>query len=95
MAKPYPIVPLSFLDDLSGLNASLQAYHYAVEAILCRFATEGAPYAHETVIAGLDNLFRPVLEGYEGIHSMCSRARKMGMVGIAELDLEQADPKSQ
>lgn len=86
MAKPYPIVPLSFVDGLNHLNDSLLTYHMAVEGLLRRFATEGAPYKYENVIAGLDNLFMPVLEGYQDIQSQCEMGLKMGMRGIVTLD---------
>jgi hypothetical protein len=91
MAKPYPIVPLSFVDGLNHLNASLMTYHMAVEGLLRRFATDGAPNAYETVIAGLDNLFQPVLEGYQDIEAQCSMGLKMGMRGIVTLD--ESDPE--
>lgn len=91
MAKPYPIVPVAWVDGISQLNASLTAYQMAVEGILRRFATEGASYNFESVIAGLDNLFTPVLEGYQDIHSQIDKAREMRLVGIASI----ADPEEE
>lgn len=32
MAKPYPTLPLSVLDELNSLNAALDAYHHLTEA---------------------------------------------------------------
>jgi hypothetical protein len=91
MAKPYPIVPLSFVDGLNHLNDSLLTYHMAVEGLLRRFATEGAPYKYENVIAGLDNLFMPVLEGYQDIQAQCEMGLKMGMRGVVTLG--ETDPE--
>ncbi|MDU0798836.1 hypothetical protein Q8X25_33775 [Pseudomonas aeruginosa] len=86
MAKPYPIVPVSVLDELHDLNCSLMAYQYAVEAILRRAAQDGMPYAVDTLVSGLDNMAKPILEGYQSIHSQVEAFRKMGVVGICTLD---------
>lgn len=86
MAKPYPIVPMSVLDELHSLNSSLMAYQYAVEAILRRIAIDGAPYATDTLVAGLDNMFRPILDGFQSIESQVGAFREMGVVGICTLD---------
>lgn len=90
MAKPYPIVPVSVLDDLSSLNASLMAYQYAIEAILRRIATDGAPYATDTLVAGLDNMFKPIMEGYQDIHEQVRSFQDMGFVGLGEIDPDSA-----
>lgn len=92
MAKPYPILPLSVLDDMDTLNASLYAYQFAVEAMIRRISTEGAPYAHDTLIAGLDNLFQPILYGYKSVASQAQQFRDMGVVGMCQLaeDAESA-----
>lgn len=91
MAKPYPIVPLSFLDELHGLNLTLEAYHKLVLAWVDEALNQGVHGDPKTFVVGLDNLFRPILEGYQGIESQCSTARKMGMVGIASLDPDQGE----
>jgi len=91
MAKPYPIVPASFLDELHDLNCSLMAYQYAVEAILRRAAQDGLPSNVEALVSGLDSMSRPILEGYQGIEAQCSTARRMGLVGIGSLDPDQAE----
>lgn len=85
MAKPYPIVPASILDELHDLNCSLMAYQYAVEAILRRAAQDGMPYAIDTLVSGLDNMAKPILEGYQSIHSQVESFREMGVVGICTL----------
>lgn len=85
MAKPYPIVPASILDELHDLNCSLMAYQYAVEAILRRAAQDGMPYAIDTLVSGLDNMAKPILEGYQSIHSQVERFREMGVVGVCTL----------
>lgn len=90
MAKPYPIVPLSFLDELNDLNGQLDAYHQLLMAyVRCQMDDTSTPGAG-MFIAGLEDLFRPILEGFQGIESQCSTARQMGMVGIASLDPDQA-----
>lgn len=93
MAKPYPIVPASILDELHDLNCSLMAYQYAVEAILRRAAQDGMPYAIDTLVSGLDNMAKPILEGYQSIHSQVERFREMGVVGFCTIeDGEQEKP---
>jgi ActR/RegA family two-component response regulator len=86
MAKPYPIVPASVLDELHDLNCSLMAYQYAVEAILRRAAEDGLPHAIDALVAGLDNMSKPILEGYQSIHSQVQAFREMGVVGVCTLD---------
>lgn len=85
MAKPYPIVPASILDELHDLNCSLMAYQYAVEAILRRAAQDGMPYAIDTLVSGLDNMAKPILEGYQSIQSQVESFREMCVVGICTL----------
>ena len=42
MAKPYPILPLSVLDELSDLNGALDAYQQLMTAWIQQTMTEGA-----------------------------------------------------
>ena len=42
MAKPYPILPLSVLDDLADLNGALDAYQQLMTAWIQQTMTEGA-----------------------------------------------------
>jgi len=86
MAKPYPIVPASVLDELHDLNCSLMAYQYAIEGFIRRVAEEGTPTDLENLIAGLDNIGKPILEGYQSIHSSVQTFREMGVVGFCTLD---------
>ncbi|WP_163278789.1 hypothetical protein, partial [Enterobacter hormaechei] len=60
MAKPYPIVPLSWLDGLNDLIDQLVAYELAVRALFRMFAEDGSPYELETVLSGLHDLVQPV-----------------------------------
>lgn len=85
MAKPYPILPLSVLDDMNTLNSSLFAYHFAVEAMIKRISTDGAPYDYESLLCGLDNLFQPILDGYKSVADQAKQFREMGFVGVGEL----------
>lgn len=82
MAKAHPIVPAEWVDGLSDLNASLLTYQLAVEGLLRHFAVDGVPARWETVIAGLDNLFQPVLSGYQDIQQQIDQARALKLVGI-------------
>jgi len=82
MATAHPIVPAEWVDGLSDLNSSLLAYQLAVEGLLRHFAVEGAPASWEQVIVGLDNLFQPVLSGYQDIEQQIDQARSLKLVGI-------------
>ena len=86
MAKPYPILPLSVLDDMTNLNSTLFAYQFAVEAIIRRICTEGHPTDFESLIAGLDDMFKPILEGYESVADQAKRFRDMGVFGYCTFD---------
>ncbi|MCX2521690.1 hypothetical protein OQ484_30135, partial [Pseudomonas aeruginosa] len=85
MAKPYPIVPLSWLDDFNDLNDQLVAYELAVRALFRMFAEDGSPYELETVLSGLHDLVQPVIEGYQAIAEQCRTAESLGMVGVAQM----------
>lgn len=93
MAKPYPILPLNVLDDITSLNSSLFAYQFAVEAMIRRISTEGAPFDFETLIAGLDNLFQPILDGYKSVADQADQFRRMGVVGVCQLADDQEEGK--
>jgi hypothetical protein len=90
MAKPYPIVPLSFLDDLNDLNGALSAYNELMTAWINQTMAFGPCGDTKHFAAGCQFLLRPIIEGFQSIESQCDVAREMGMVGIAELDPEQA-----
>ncbi|HFH4718608.1 hypothetical protein [Pseudomonas aeruginosa] len=85
MAKPYPILPLSVLDDMTTLNSTLFAYQFAIEAIIRRICTEGAPSDFESLLAGLDDMYRPILEGYQSVADQAKQFRDMGVVGFSTL----------
>jgi len=85
MAKPYPILPLSVLDDMATLNSTLFAYQFAVEAIIRRICTEGAPCDFEILLTGLGDMYRPILEGYQSVADQAKRFRDMGVVGVCQL----------
>jgi hypothetical protein len=86
MAKPYPILPSSILDELHGLNCSLGAYQVMLEATIRHFCTQGTPLDYESFLHGLDDLFQPILEGYKSIESQATAFREMGVVGVCTLD---------
>ncbi|MDX3998482.1 hypothetical protein QYP02_36390 [Pseudomonas aeruginosa] len=86
MAKPYPIVPASVLDELRDLNCSLMAYQYAIEAILRRAAEDGLPYDISSLVCGLDSMSRPILEGYQSIYSQVQSFREFGFVGVGTVE---------
>jgi len=85
MAKPYPILPLSVLDDMDTLNSTLFAYQFAIEAIIRRLCVEGRPASFESLIAGLDDMFQPILEGYQSVADQAKQFRDMGVVGLCTL----------
>ena len=86
MAKPYPILPASVLDELHGLNCSLGAYQMMLEATIRHFCTHSTPVDYESFLHGLDYLFRPILDGYKSIESQATAFREMGVVGVCTLD---------
>lgn len=90
MAKPYPILPASVLDELHSLNCSLQAYQYLVHTAIHRFCAHDTPVDHESFLLGLQELFTPIIEGYQAIESQATAFREAGLVGIATLDPDSA-----
>lgn len=86
MAKPYPILPASILDELHGLNCALGTYQFMVESSIRRMCTEGMPTDFESFLHGLDDIIKPIIEGFQSIESQASAFREMGVVGICTLD---------
>ncbi|WP_044061179.1 hypothetical protein [Pseudomonas aeruginosa] len=86
MAKPYPIVPLSWLDGFNDLNNQLVAYEMAVQALFRQFDAHGSLYELETVLSGLHDLVQPVIKGYQSMADQCKVARDLGMVGLASIE---------
>ena len=90
MAKPYPILPLSVLDDLADLNGALDAYQQLMTAWIQQTMTEGPAGDRQLFAAGCQYLLRPILEGYQGIESQAKAFHDMGVVGISTLDPDRA-----
>lgn len=91
MAKPYPILPLSVLDELADLNGALSAFDELMTAWLNQTMRDGPAGHKDHFPAGVQFLLRPVIEGFQGIESQAVAYRKMGVVGtcvLAESDLE-------
>ncbi|WP_447905907.1 hypothetical protein [Pseudomonas aeruginosa] len=86
MAKPYPIVPLSWLDGFNDLNNQLVAYEMAVQALFRQFDAHGSPYELETVLSGLHDLVQPVIEGYQSMADQCQVARDLALIGLASIE---------
>ncbi|MWK60239.1 hypothetical protein GO594_30080, partial [Pseudomonas otitidis] len=82
MAKPYPILPASVLDELHDLNCTLQAYHYLVHTAVHRLCSQDAPVDYESFLLGLQSLFQPILDGYLDIERQAKSFRESGFVGI-------------
>lgn len=82
MATPYPIVPVSVLDELHNLNCTLGALRLMIEHSIRGFCTAGVPGDYEAFILGLDSMFQPISDGYLSIESQVSAFREMGVVGI-------------
>lgn len=93
MAKPYPILPLSVLDDLADLNGALDAYQQLMTAWIQQAMTEGSAGDRQLFAAGCQYLLRPILEGYQSIESSARMYDEMGVVGICTLgDTDQEKP---
>lgn len=90
MAKPYPILPLSVLDDLHDLNGALDAYQELMTAWIQQTMTEGPSGDRQLFAAGCAYLLRPILDGYQSIESQARAFESMGFVGVGEVDQEQA-----
>ena len=92
MAKPYPILPLSVLDELNDLNGALYAYQQLMTAWIQQTMTEGPSGDRQLFAAGCQYLLRPILEGYQSIESQAKAFQEMGVVGrctLAESDQEK------
>lgn len=85
MAKPYPIVPASILDELSDLNGALGAYDQLMTAWINQTLADGPAGDLKHFAAGCQFLLRPILEGFQSIESQVASFRDMGVVGICTL----------
>ena len=85
MAKPYPIRPLSVLDELNDLNGALDAYQQLMTAWIQQTMTEGPSGDRQLFAAGCQYLLRPILEGYQSIQSQAKSFQDMGVVGVCTL----------
>ena len=86
MAKPYPILPLSVLDDLADLNGALDAYQQLMTAWIQQAMIEGPVGDRQLFAAGCQYLLRPILEGYQSIESQAKAFHEMGVVGFCTLE---------
>lgn len=85
MAKPYPILPLSILDELGELNGALAAYDELMTAWLNQTMRDGPSGDKNNFPSGCQFLLKPVLEGLQSIQSQATAFREMGVVGICTL----------
>lgn len=85
MAKPYPILPASVLDELNDLNGALGAYDVLMTAWINQTLTEGPAGDPKHFAAGCQFLLRPILEGFQAIESQATAFREMGVVGVCTL----------
>lgn len=85
MAKPYPIVPASILDELNDLNGALGAYDQLMTAWINQTLADGPAGDRKHFAAGCQFLLRPILEGFQSIESQVSAFREMGVVGVCTL----------
>lgn len=85
MAKPYPILPLSVLDDLSNLNGALSAYDELMTAWLNQTMRDGPAGDKVHFPAGVQFLLRPVIEGFQSIESQVAMFREIGVVCLCTL----------
>lgn len=86
MAKPYPILPASILDELNDLNGALGAYDQLMTAWLNQTLTDGPAGDPKSFAAGCQFLLRPILEGFQDIERQASSFREMGLVGVCTID---------
>lgn len=92
MAKPYPILPLSVLDDLNALNGALSAYDELMTAWLNQTMRDGPSGDRAHFAAGCQFLLKPVIEGFQAIEEQAGSFRELGFVGVGSLD--DTDPKN-
>lgn len=93
MAKPYPILPLSVLDELNYLNGALDAYQQLMTAWIEQAMRDGPSGDRKQFAAGCQYLLRPILEGYQSIESSARMYDEMGVVGFCTLgDTDQEKP---
>ena len=64
---PIPTMPIAWLDGLEALNCQLETYHALVTALAAQIITEGPGMDAQRYICGVNDLFRPILEGYRDI----------------------------
>lgn len=91
MAKPYPILPISVLDELHDLNAALDAYHQLITAWIHQTMNEGPSGDRELFAAGCQLLLRPIMEGFQNIESEISAFRDIGFVGVGHISEAESD----
>ncbi|MNZ50446.1 hypothetical protein D3C78_682340 [compost metagenome] len=91
MAKPYPILPLSVLDELHDLNGALDAYQELMTAWIQQTMTEGPSGDRQLFAAGCQFLLRPILEGYQDIERQAKAFESMGFVGVGYIDPQQTE----
>jgi hypothetical protein len=84
MAKPYPILPASVLDELNDLNGALGAYDALMTAWINQTLTDGPAGDPKYFAAGCQFLLRPIIEGFQSIESQASAFREMGVVGFCQ-----------
>jgi len=85
MAKPYPILPLSVLDELSNLNGALSAFDELMTAWLNQTMRDGPAGDKAHFPAGVQFLLKPVIEGFQNIQSEVESFRQLGVVGLCTL----------
>lgn len=78
MTHSYPTVPLAWLDGLHDLNTSLEVYHQMMSAWAQQALNGDVAGDPRTFIAGLDLMFKPILDGYRDIHSQIQSAKDLG-----------------
>lgn len=92
MAKPYPILPLSVLDDLNSLTGALAAYDELMTAWLNQTMRDGPAGDRAHFAAGCQFLLRPIIEGFQSIEEQAGSFRELGFVGVGQLD--DSDPNN-
>lgn len=92
MTDTYPIVPLAWLDGLHDLNTALETYHHVVGAWTQQALCGDLSGDPATFVAGLNLMFRPILDGYRDIYSQIEQAKDLGLTNTNIVEVSQCPP---
>ena len=79
MANTYSILPLSVLDELSHLNGALSAFDELMVAWIEKSMRDGPSGDRQHFASGVQNLLRPIIEGYQQIEAEATSLMQSGL----------------